>query len=185
MTPCRRRIAARLLLRAAAAFVAPRPLPPLRTLRRAAAPVDAAEDIWCPNGECEVISDAAPDQEELSLKERVLSWLGRRRSRNVEPGKLVLVRHGESTWNANKTFSGWVDVDLNGVGEREVEHAARLMMERGLTIDVVYTSLLKRAIRSAWILLRESKQSFRPASCGRDDFREILTGKTIKKSSPT
>ena len=173
MTPCRRRIAALLLLRAAAAFVAPRPPPPLRTLRprpppplrslrRAAAPVDAAEEIWCPNGECEVLTDAAPDQEELSLKERVLSWLGRRRSRSVEPGKLVLVRHGESTWNANKTFSGWVDVDLNGVGEREVEHAARLMMERGLTIDVVYTSLLKRAIRSAWILLRESKQSFRP-----------------------
>ena len=72
-----------------------------------------------------------------------------------EPGTLILVRHGESEWNANKTFTGWADPDLTEQGTREIEHAARLLMEGGYIIDVVFTSRLKRAIRSVWIILQE------------------------------
>lgn len=72
-----------------------------------------------------------------------------------QPGTLILVRHGESSWNFNKTFTGWCDVDISDLGKREVEHAARLLLERGYKVDVVYTSRLKRAIRSVWIILKE------------------------------
>ena len=78
------------------------------------------------------------------------------------PGTLILVRHGESQWNREKKFTGWCDVDLTPQGKREIEHAARLLLERGYTVDVTYTSLLKRAIRSAWILNREIHQIYRP-----------------------
>ncbi|KAH8061970.1 phosphoglycerate mutase [Aureococcus anophagefferens] len=79
-----------------------------------------------------------------------------------EPGKLILIRHGESTWNASKLFTGWVDVDLSETGVSEVEHAARLLLERGYRLDVIYTSVLKRAIRSTMILLDELRQTYRP-----------------------
>ena len=78
------------------------------------------------------------------------------------PGSLILVRHGESLWNYNSTFTGWVDVDLSDRGRREMEHAGRLLLELGYSIDVSYTSRLKRAIRSNWIMLRELNQIFRP-----------------------
>ena len=84
------------------------------------------------------------------------------RGSTVEPGTLILVRHGESEWNANKTFTGWADPDLTEQGKREVEHAARLLMEGGYKIDVVFTSRLKRAIRSVWILLQEFNQVYLP-----------------------
>lgn len=61
-----------------------------------------------------------------------------------KPGTLILVRHGESELNNNKTFTGWIDVDLSDRGQREVEHAARLLVERGYSIDVAFTSRLKR-----------------------------------------
>lgn len=80
----------------------------------------------------------------------------------VEPGTLILVRHGESEWNHNKTFTGWADPDLTEQGKREVEHAARLLMEGGYKIDVVFTSRLKRAIRSVWILLQELNEVYLP-----------------------
>jgi 2,3-bisphosphoglycerate-dependent phosphoglycerate mutase len=80
----------------------------------------------------------------------------------VEPGTLILVRHGESLWNANKTFTGWADPDLSERGYREVEHAARLILEGGYEIDVVFTSRLKRAIRSVWIILQEMNQVYLP-----------------------
>lgn len=80
-----------------------------------------------------------------------------------EPGTLILVRHGESTWNANKTFTGWSDYsDLSDKGLREVQHAARLLLEGGYEIDVVFTSRLKRAIRSTWVLLEEMNQVYLP-----------------------
>ncbi|KAL9186189.1 hypothetical protein ACHAXT_005427 [Thalassiosira profunda] len=82
--------------------------------------------------------------------------------RKVEPGTLILVRHGESLWNANKTFTGWADPDLSPQGYREVEHAARLLLEGGYKVDVVFTSRLKRAIRSSWILLRELNEVYLP-----------------------
>lgn len=82
--------------------------------------------------------------------------------RRVEPGTLILVRHGESLWNANKTFTGWADPDLSVNGYREVEHAARLLVEGGYNVDIVFTSRLKRAIRSSWILLRELNEVYLP-----------------------
>eukprot|EP00986_Skeletonema_menzelii_P014538 scaffold9751_cov153-Skeletonema_menzelii.AAC.9 len=82
--------------------------------------------------------------------------------RTVEPGTLILVRHGESEWNANKTFTGWANPDLSPQGYREVEHAARLLLEGGYKVDVVFTSRLKRAIRSAWILIREMNEVHLP-----------------------
>mmetsp|Transcript_6883 Transcript_6883/g.15713 ORF Transcript_6883/g.15713 Transcript_6883/m.15713 type:complete len:916 (-) Transcript_6883:103-2850(-) len=82
--------------------------------------------------------------------------------RRVEPGTLILVRHGESLWNANKTFTGWADPDLSPQGYREVEHAARLLVEGGYNVDIVFTSRLKRAIRSSWILLRELNEVYLP-----------------------
>jgi 2,3-bisphosphoglycerate-dependent phosphoglycerate mutase len=81
---------------------------------------------------------------------------------NGEPGTLILVRHGESAWNANRTFTGWADPDLTEKGKREVEHAARLLLEGGYEIDVVFTSRLKRAIRSTWIILQEMNSVYLP-----------------------
>ena len=80
----------------------------------------------------------------------------------VQPGTLILVRHGESEWNQKRLFTGWVDVDLTDRGIREIEHASRLMLERGYTVDITYTSLLKRAVRSSWIMLNEINQIYTP-----------------------
>jgi 2,3-bisphosphoglycerate-dependent phosphoglycerate mutase len=67
--------------------------------------------------------------------------------------KLVLLRHGESVWNRENRFTGWTDVDLSPKGIDEAHDAARLLRERGLTFDVAYTSVLKRAIRTLWLTL--------------------------------
>ena len=67
--------------------------------------------------------------------------------------KLVLLRHGESTWNLENRFTGWTDVDLTPKGVEEAWEAARLLGEGGYTFDVAYTSLLKRAIRTLWIAM--------------------------------
>jgi 2,3-bisphosphoglycerate-dependent phosphoglycerate mutase len=67
--------------------------------------------------------------------------------------KLVLLRHGHSTWNQENRFTGWTDVDLAPAGLAEAHEAARLLREGGYTFDVAYTSLLKRAIRTLWIAL--------------------------------
>jgi 2,3-bisphosphoglycerate-dependent phosphoglycerate mutase len=67
--------------------------------------------------------------------------------------KLVLLRHGHSTWNQENRFTGWTDVDLAPQGIEEAHEAARLLAEGGYTFDVAYTSLLKRAIRTLWIVL--------------------------------
>jgi len=69
--------------------------------------------------------------------------------------KLVLVRHGESTWNVENKFTGWTDVDLSPKGMTEAHEAGRLLREEGYTFDVAYTSLLKRAIRTLDIVLDE------------------------------
>ena len=67
--------------------------------------------------------------------------------------KLVLLRHGESTWNLENRFTGWTDVDLSPKGVAEAHEAARLLAAGGYTFDVTYTSLLKRAIRTLWIVM--------------------------------
>jgi 2,3-bisphosphoglycerate-dependent phosphoglycerate mutase len=66
---------------------------------------------------------------------------------------LVLLRHGESTWNLENRFTGWTDVDLTPRGIEEATESARLLIAGGYTFDVAYTSVLKRAIRSLWIVL--------------------------------
>ena len=67
--------------------------------------------------------------------------------------KLVLLRHGESTWNVENRFTGWTDVDLTAKGEKEAKEAGRLLRDGGYTFDVAHASLLKRAIRTLWIAL--------------------------------
>ena len=66
---------------------------------------------------------------------------------------LILLRHGESEWNAKNLFTGWVDVDLNLKGEGEAQRGGELLVENGLLPDVVHTSVLRRAIRTAEISL--------------------------------
>ncbi|MCX7996874.1 MAG: 2,3-diphosphoglycerate-dependent phosphoglycerate mutase [Patescibacteria group bacterium] len=66
---------------------------------------------------------------------------------------LVLLRHGESTWNKENRFTGWTDVDLSDTGRAEAVEAGRLLAEKGYMFDVAYTSVLKRAIRTLWIVL--------------------------------
>ncbi|MCU0483826.1 MAG: 2,3-diphosphoglycerate-dependent phosphoglycerate mutase [Chloroflexi bacterium] len=75
---------------------------------------------------------------------------------------LVLLRHGESTWNRENRFTGWTDVDLSGHGETEAHEGGRLLREEGLVFDVAYTSVLKRAIRTLWIALDELDQMWIP-----------------------
>src|SRR5436305_9967382 len=67
--------------------------------------------------------------------------------------KLVMVRHGESVWNAENRFTGWTDVDLSEKGRAEAQKAAEVLKQDGYTFDVAYTSTLKRAIRTLWTIL--------------------------------
>jgi len=67
--------------------------------------------------------------------------------------KLVLLRHGESIWNKENRFTGWTDVDLSEKGVEEAHNAVSLLKEGGFTFDVAFTSVLKRAIRTLWIVL--------------------------------
>ena len=69
--------------------------------------------------------------------------------------KLVLVRHGESAWNKENRFTGWTDVDLSDKGRQEAREAGVVLKSGGYTFDVAYTSVLKRAIRTLWIVLDE------------------------------
>lgn len=69
--------------------------------------------------------------------------------------QLVLLRHGESTWNKESRFTGWTDVDLSDKGVEEARAAGKLLKENGYTFDVAFTSVLKRAIRTLWITLDE------------------------------
>jgi len=69
--------------------------------------------------------------------------------------KLVLIRHGESTWNKENRFTGWTDVDLSEAGTAEALEGGRVLREQGYVFDVAYTSVLKRAIRTLWIVLDE------------------------------
>ncbi len=69
--------------------------------------------------------------------------------------KVVLLRHGESTWNLENRFTGWTDVDLSSVGILEARRAGRLLKENGYTFDVAYASLLKRSIRTLWMVMDE------------------------------
>jgi 2,3-bisphosphoglycerate-dependent phosphoglycerate mutase len=69
--------------------------------------------------------------------------------------QVVLLRHGESAWNLSNRFSGWTDVDLTDTGVLEASSAAKLLKAEGYTFDVAFTSVLKRAIRTLWLVLDE------------------------------
>ena len=69
--------------------------------------------------------------------------------------KLVLLRHGESTWNKENRFTGWTDVDLSEKGIAEAHHAGQILKSEGFVFDIAFTSVLKRAIRTLWIVLEE------------------------------
>ena len=68
---------------------------------------------------------------------------------------LVLIRHGQSLWNQQNRFTGWTDIDLNQQGREEARQAGLLLKEKGLVFDCAFTSVLKRAIRTLWIILDE------------------------------
>ena len=76
--------------------------------------------------------------------------------------KLVLIRHGESTWNLENRFTGWVDVDLTDTGVAQAKQGGQLLKEAGFGFDVAYTSVLKRAIRTLWHVQDEMDQMWIP-----------------------
>src|SRR3569833_1244432 len=69
------------------------------------------------------------------------------------PGKLILVRHGQSIWNVENLFTGWHDVDLSEQGRREAADAAKQLLAEKIQVDLAFTSVLKRAIRTLWIIM--------------------------------
>jgi len=76
--------------------------------------------------------------------------------------KLVLIRHGESTWNKENRFTGWTDVDLSEKGREEALEGGRALRAEGYTFDVAYTSVLKRAIHTLWMVLDETDLQWIP-----------------------
>jgi 2,3-bisphosphoglycerate-dependent phosphoglycerate mutase len=78
--------------------------------------------------------------------------------------KLVLLRHGQSQWNLDNRFTGWVDVPLSELGMKEALAAGRLLKDEGFTFDLAYTSVLKRAVKTLWIVLEELDQMWIPVT---------------------
>jgi 2,3-bisphosphoglycerate-dependent phosphoglycerate mutase len=76
--------------------------------------------------------------------------------------KLVLIRHGESTWNLENRFTGWTDVELTDTGVAQAQQAGRLLKEAGFEFDVAYTSVLKRAIWTLWHCLDKMDRTWLP-----------------------
>jgi 2,3-bisphosphoglycerate-dependent phosphoglycerate mutase len=76
--------------------------------------------------------------------------------------KLVLIRHGESTWNLENRFTGWTDVDLTPTGIEQAKNAGKLLKAEGYAFDVAYTSVLKRAIRTLYLALDEMDATWLP-----------------------
>jgi 2,3-bisphosphoglycerate-dependent phosphoglycerate mutase len=78
------------------------------------------------------------------------------------PGKLILVRHGQSVWNVENLFTGWHDVDLSDQGRKEAAQAGRELLQEKLVIDIAFTSVLKRAIRTLWLILDQMDRMWVP-----------------------
>jgi 2,3-bisphosphoglycerate-dependent phosphoglycerate mutase len=76
--------------------------------------------------------------------------------------KLVLIRHGESTWNLDNRFTGWTDIDLTSTGIAQAKEAGRLLKAEGYEFDIAYTSVLKRATRTLWHVLDEMDRTWLP-----------------------
>jgi len=80
----------------------------------------------------------------------------------MSTGKLLLLRHGQSIWNLENLFTGWIDVDLSEQGLHEAREAGRLLKAEGIPFDIAFTSVLKRAIRTLWIALDEMDTMWLP-----------------------
>jgi 2,3-bisphosphoglycerate-dependent phosphoglycerate mutase len=78
------------------------------------------------------------------------------------PGRLILVRHGQSTWNVENLFTGWTDVDLSAQGRAEAAQAGRELLREQLEVRMAFTSVLKRAVRTLWIMLDEMDRMWLP-----------------------
>jgi 2,3-bisphosphoglycerate-dependent phosphoglycerate mutase len=78
------------------------------------------------------------------------------------PGKLILVRHGQSVWNVENLFTGWHDVDLSDLGRREAEQAGRELLREKLEPNIAFTSVLKRAIRTLWLIMDTTDRMWIP-----------------------
>jgi 2,3-bisphosphoglycerate-dependent phosphoglycerate mutase len=78
------------------------------------------------------------------------------------PGKLILVRHGQSIWNVENLFTGWYDVDLSDQGRLEAAQAGRELQKENLLPDIAFTSVLKRAIRTLWLILDTTDRMWTP-----------------------
>lgn len=76
--------------------------------------------------------------------------------------KLVFIRHGESIWNKENRFTGWTDIDLSDEGRTEAKQAGKILKDQGFQFDFAYTSVLKRAIHTLWIVLDELNQPWLP-----------------------
>jgi 2,3-bisphosphoglycerate-dependent phosphoglycerate mutase len=99
--------------------------------------------------------------------------------------KLVLLRHGQSIFNLEGRFTGWMDIDLSERGRAEAEQAGRLMKNSGLSFDIAFASVLKRAIRTLWIVLDEMDLMWIPAhTCWRlnERFFGDLQGMSKKEA---
>ncbi|MCX7828575.1 MAG: 2,3-diphosphoglycerate-dependent phosphoglycerate mutase [Thermanaerothrix sp.] len=97
--------------------------------------------------------------------------------------KIVLVRHGESQWNQENRFTGWTDVDLSPKGIEEARRAGRTLKEEGFTFDLAYTSVLKRAIRTLWLIQEEMDLMWIPAKpCWRLNARHYGTLQGLNKA---
>jgi len=78
------------------------------------------------------------------------------------PGRLILIRHGQSTWNVENLFTGWHDVDLSDLGRQEAVLAGQELMRAGLEPRIAFTSVLKRAIRTLWLILDTTDRMWLP-----------------------
>ena len=78
------------------------------------------------------------------------------------PGKLILVRHGQSIWNVENLFTGWYDVDLSDQGRLEAAQAGRELLAEKLEPHIAFTSVLKRAIRTLWLILDTTDRMWMP-----------------------
>ena len=87
---------------------------------------------------------------------------------------LVLIRHGESTWNLENRFTGWTDVPLTATGVAQAQAAGRLLKEAGYDFDLACTSVLKRALWTLWHCLEEMDRTWLPAStCASPYWRAV------------
>jgi broad specificity phosphatase PhoE len=97
------------------------------------------------------------------------------------PGKLILVRHGQSVWNVENLFTGWHDVDLSELGRIEAKSAGIEIRKAGLVPDIAFTSVLKRAIRTLWSVLDEMDLMWLPVDrASRRPRRSTIPGSNFR-----